>query len=276
VKSIGPLLLLLVCLAVPAAAQGARPPGAPPPAGSLEVDGGSIYFETLGAGPPVVLLHGGFGDRRMWDGQFRALAARHRVIRYDHRGFGRSPAPRGPYSPVADLLRLLDKLNVGRAHLVGNSLGGTLAIDFALEHPERVASLVVVASAARGLPFPQEDIDRVLAVFRTAAAEGPGKAAEQWLAHPMVAVTSRKPGARESLRVMVTENKGVFLMNHWPSETTDPPAARRLTELNVPALFVIGGRDTEASRKAGEDTAARNETRPQQAAGYQKRLSCSS
>jgi 3-oxoadipate enol-lactonase len=147
-------------------------------------------------------------------------------------------------------------LKVGRAHLVGNSMGGTLAIDFALEHPERVASLVVVASAARGLPFPPQEIERVMAVFRTAAAAGTEQAAEQWLAHPMVAVTSRKPGAREKLRSMVTENRSVFLLNHWPSETTDPPAARRLKELSVPTLFIIGGRDTEASRKAGEETAA--------------------
>jgi len=249
------LLLLLSCLAGPAAAQRGR--AQPPAAGSLDVGGGSIYYETLGEGPPVVLIHGGFGDRRMWEGQFRPLASRFRVVRYDHRGFGRSSAPASPYSPVEDLLRLLDGLNIRRAHLVGNSMGGSLAIDFALRHPGRVASLVIVASGAGGMPVPQEDVEKVMAVFRAAQAEGAEKAAELWLAHPMVAVSSRRPGSRELLRAMVRENKSVFLMKHWPSEPMDPPAAERLKEIGVPTLVVVGGRDTEVVRRLGEETAAR-------------------
>ena len=61
--------------------------------GTVEVKGGRLYYEVAGSGPVVVLVHGGFGDRRMWDAQFRELAKRYRVVRYDHRGFGKSPAP---------------------------------------------------------------------------------------------------------------------------------------------------------------------------------------
>ena len=247
------LLLLSLCLAPAAAAQ--RAGDARPTTGTLDVGGGSVYYETLGSGPPVVLIHGGFGDRRMWDGQFRALASNHRVVRYDHRGFGRSAAPQAPYSPAGDLIRLLDTLNIRRAHLVGNSLGGTLAIDFALKHPERVASLVVVASGPEGLPVPQADIESVAKVFKAAEAEGVEKSVELWLAHPMVAVSSGKPGARELLRAMVSDNRSVFLMKHWPSEELNPPAARRLGEIRAPTLVVIGGRDTELSRRMGEEAA---------------------
>ena len=248
-------VLLLLWLASPAAAQRAGARNTEPATGRLDVGGGSIYYETLGVGPPVVLIHGGFGDRRMWDGQFRAFAARHRVVRYDHRGFGRSAAPQGPYSPVADLLRLLDSLNIRRAHLVGNSMGGILAIDFALMHPERVASLVIVASGPNGLPVPQADMDAVMKVFRAAETEGPEKSAELWLAHPMVAVSSKQAGARELLRTMISENRSVFLLKHWPSEELNPPAARRLGEIRAPTLVVIGGRDTEFSRRMGEEAA---------------------
>lgn len=254
-KALALLLLLLPYLAPAVRAQRAASRYAKPAAGTLDVGGGSIYYETLGEGPAVVLIHGGFGDRRMWDGQFRAFAKGQRVVRYDHRGFGRSAAPQGPYSPVADLLRLLDALNVRRAHLVGNSMGGTLAIDFALTHPERVASLVIVASGPNGLPVPQADMDAVMKVFRAAETEGTAKSAEMWLAHPMVAVSSRRPGARELLRAMVGENRGVFMMKHWPSEELNPPAARRLGEIRAPTLVVIGGRDTEFSRRMGEEAA---------------------
>lgn len=247
------LLLLLLCAASTAFAQ--RAGDAKPATGMLDVGGGSIYYETAGAGAAVVLIHGGFGDRRMWDGQFRALASDYRVVRYDHRGFGRSAAPPARYSPVADLLRLLDRLDIRRAHLVGNSLGGTLAIDFALKHPARVASLVVVASGPDGVPIPQADIDSVVRVFQAAETGGAEKSAELWLAHPMVAVSSRRPGARELLRAMVSENRGVFLMKHWPSEESNPPAARRLGEIRAPTLVVIGGRDTEGSRRLGEAAA---------------------
>jgi 3-oxoadipate enol-lactonase len=250
------LLVLLLCAASPLAARRAAARGAQPTTGTLDVDGGSIYYETLGAGPEaVVLIHGGYGDRRMWDGQFRALASRYRVVRYDHRGFGRSAAPRAAYSPVDDLIKLLDRLDIRRAHLVGNSLGGSLAIDFALLRPERVASLAVVASGPQGFPVPRADIDAVVKVFTSARTEGTERAAEMWLRHPMVAVSSRRPGARELLRRMVGDNRRVFLMEHWPSERLDPPAAKRLGEITAPTLVVIGGRDTELSRRMGEETA---------------------
>lgn len=248
------LLLLLFPVVSPAVSQRQKPP-ANSRSGLLDVGGGSIYYETAGSGSAVVFIHGGYGDRRMWDGQFRAFAARFRVIRYDHRGFGRSSAPQQAYSPVEDLRRLLDALQVRRAHLVGNSLGGSLAIDFALQHPERVVSIVVVASGPRGLPTPQHAIDRVVAVFNAAETAGLERAAELWLAHPMVAVSSQKPGVRERLRAMVTDNRTIFRMRHWPSEAMEPLAAKRLKEITAPTLIVIGGRDTQVNQAMGEAAA---------------------
>ena len=122
--------------------------------GTLPVGGGALSYEVAGSGEPVVLIHGGFGDRRMWDEQFAVLARDYRVLRYDHRGFGRSPAPDTTYSPVRDLIQLLDRTGMDRAHIVGNSLGGALAITFALLHPERVRSLTVVASGLTGSAIP--------------------------------------------------------------------------------------------------------------------------
>jgi pimeloyl-ACP methyl ester carboxylesterase len=111
-----------------------------------------LYYEAAGRGEAVVLLHGGFGDRRMWEAQFGELAADFRVIRFDFRGFGRSPPPGTVYSPAEDLCLLLEHLGVKRACLIGNSLGGTLAIDFTLLFPERVSHLAVISSGPGGYP----------------------------------------------------------------------------------------------------------------------------
>lgn len=221
----------------------------------LDVDGGSIYYEVAGKGPALVLVHGGFGDRRMWDDQFKRFARYFRVVRYDHRGFGKSSVPKAKYSPAADLVRLLDHLKITHAHIIGNSMGGSLAIDFAIKHPERVASIVVVASGPNGYPVPQSDIDKVVAVFKLAEDKGQTEAAAAWIQHPMVAVTSKDTKTSHRLRAMINENSGVFRMRFWPEESLDPPAHKRLGEIKAPALIVIGSKDTPIVREMGEAAA---------------------
>ena len=87
--------------------------------GMLQLKDGAIYYETMGEGVPVVFLHGGFGDRRMWNDQFAEFAKYYSVVRYDQRGFGKSQKPTAAYSPVSDLEMLLDHLKIDKAHLVG-------------------------------------------------------------------------------------------------------------------------------------------------------------
>lgn len=254
-----PLLLALTLLCV-ACAPARRQADLPVPAldsGLLAVEGGQLYYEALGRGPAVVLVHGGYGDHRMWDDQFTALADDFRVVRYDHRGFGRSPAPAGPYSPASDLLRLMDHLGIERAHLVGNSIGGAFVLDFALLHPARTDRLVVVSSGANGYPYTPEDVQSIAAVFNAARQEGPERAAEMWLQHPMVALSSRDSRTAPRLQSMVRENRGIFQMPQWPREPLDPPAFRRLAEILRPVLFVVGGDDTPLVRRSARESADR-------------------
>jgi pimeloyl-ACP methyl ester carboxylesterase len=225
--------------------------------GSVAVDGGSVYYETLGKGAPVILIHGGFGDRRMWDAQMEPLSQAFRVIRYDHRGFGKSSAPAKPYSPVADLVALMNHLQLKRANLVGNSMGGTLALDFALLQPDLTGAVVVVASTAGGYPVPEEDIKQVNEVLGIAKDKGTSAAIPLWLQHPMVAVASRHATAGPLLRTMVEDNQRMFLAEHWPQEPMSPPAYERLTNLNANVLFVVGDRDVGSVRAGAEASAAR-------------------
>ena len=118
----------------------------------LEINGAQLWVESDGRGPAVLFVHGGLGDSRLWAPQARALASRFRTIRYDLRFFGRSESAGVEYSPIDDLIGVLDALDVERAALVGLSMGGGLALDAALAHPERVWALAHVAAGATGMP----------------------------------------------------------------------------------------------------------------------------
>lgn len=134
--------------------------------GMAEVNGARIFYEVAGEGEPLVLVHAGIADSRMWEDQLTAFAARYRVIRHDLRGFGMTAMVEGPFSHHEDLRALLDSLDVERAHLVGCSMGGGAVLDFALEYPQRVGNLVLVGSAVGGFApdiDPPRQWDEILA-----------------------------------------------------------------------------------------------------------------
>ena len=227
-----------------AAACTALRPGIPPRSrsGVVAVDGGQLAYDMAGSGPTVVLVHGGLVDRRMWDDQFHNLVRDHRVIRYDLRGLGRSSRSTGGFSYVDDLHRLMVGLRVERATLVGLSLGGGIVTDYALEHPERVAALVLVGSSLRGVDLPPDP--RAVEVFTTVAQTDPAKAIALML--DSLRMGSRNPRARERLRAMMADNFTGFLaappwLQRWP----EPPTARRLDQIRVPTLVVIGTLDAK-------------------------------
>ena len=122
--------------------------------GTVHVNGADIYYELAGSGPPVVLLHAGIADSRMWDTQFDAFAAAgHRVVRYDMRGYGRTTPVPGEFSPREDLRALLKALGIERASLVGCSMGSRTALDFALRYPDRVERLVLTSPSVNGFRY---------------------------------------------------------------------------------------------------------------------------
>jgi pimeloyl-ACP methyl ester carboxylesterase len=117
----------------------------------IDFDDALIRGETDGLGVPVIFLHAGVTDRRMWAGQMRLLAAEgYNVVSYDRRGFGETESPDVPFNHVVDLEAVLDQLGINAAILVGASMGGGVAIDFALQNPHRTIALVLAGSAITG------------------------------------------------------------------------------------------------------------------------------
>src|SRR5947209_17479056 len=109
--------------------------------GFLDVQGAPLYYEVAGQGYPLLLIHAGIADSRMWDEQFQVFARQYRVIRFDLRGYGQSAIPPNLFAEYEDTAVLLHSLGADKAHVVGIAFGGKIAIDLTLAHPEMVTSL---------------------------------------------------------------------------------------------------------------------------------------
>jgi pimeloyl-ACP methyl ester carboxylesterase len=205
--------------------------------GYAKVNGASLYYEIAGHGPALALLHGFSLDTRMWDAQFGPFAARNRVLRYDLRGFGRSGAPSAePYAPVEDLRALLDHLEIEQAAILGLSMGGGVAVDFALAYPQRTRALIPVDSTLSGYRWSIEWDLRAKEVGVTGARQ-------RWLEHGLFAACREKPPAYDRLRQIVSGYSGWHWVNRDPGLPTDPPAIQRLEEIRAPTLVIAGERE---------------------------------
>jgi 3-oxoadipate enol-lactonase len=212
--------------------------------GTAEVNGTVLYYESAGSGHPLVLIHGFALDTRMWDYQFGAFTQHYRVVRYDMRGYGKSVPPTDErYSHTDDLKALLKHLTIDRAHVLGQSRGGAVAIDFALAHPGATGALVLVDPVLGGHSWSQEAARTDGAIWETAAKSGVEAGKAQWLAHPLFAPAREKPEVAARLGRMVSDYSGWHLINTDPGLYPDPPAAQRLHEIGAPTLIVVGERD---------------------------------
>ena len=225
--------------------------------GFAPVNGGRLFYEVKGRGEPLVLIHGGQLDSRMWDDQFEAYAREFRVLRYDLRGYGGSTLPGEPYSNAEDLAALLDYLGMEKAHLVGLSLGGMVATDFAVTHPDRVLSLVLSGPGLTGFdPESPEENARYLAEIRAARDAPADSLVRLWLDDPLLAHAAAQPRLRPRLERMTRENVRGWLNNWLLQRLPRPATVQRLAEIHVPTLLVVGDLDLPSVR-ATVDTLAR-------------------
>lgn len=205
------------------------------------------YYEEEGSGPAVVLVHGHSADRRLWDGQFAFLANNgFRAIRYDVRGHGRSDAPRSGYTfenYALDLRGLLDYLGVERAHLVGLSMGGGIALTFALDNPRRVASLALISSCLPGYAYSPEYEDDIERLRDAVRSEGKAAFEKRWLEHPMFAPIRRFPDRFQLLRRIVRGYSAADYLDETAYELPNLRPSDRLHEIVAPTLVMVGALD---------------------------------
>ena len=224
--------------------------------GYVEVDGGRLYYEAEGDGPPVTLIHAGVAHLRMWDEQVAALRDRYRLIRYDTRGFGRTLCEDVPYSNVHDLGRVLDHFGLRDCHLIGLSRGGAIALDFTVAEPERVRSLTWVAGGVPGLDIQADArLQHVWPEMERLEAE------KEW--EPLVELETQVwtdgPGqprdrVAPQLRARMVQWNLENYRADQPAGKSQPPAvmaAERLSQIDVPVLAIWGTFDERPVGLAG-------------------------
>ena len=224
-------------------------------------DGARLAYDDVGAGSPVVFLHPGLWDRRTWDDQMASFpAAGFRSIRYDQRGFGASSRLAGePYSNVRDLVALLDALGLAQVALVGCSMGGAIAIDTTLEHPDRVWALVAAASALGGAEsLPEEDAwyADIVAPIDEAIEAGELERARLLELELLWAPLGIDDGAGRRIRDIAFDNLHELTMDESLAEQLDPPASHRLHEIDLPTLVVKADHDPPDMRRLSDLIAA--------------------
>ncbi len=215
--------------------------------GFAKVDGARLYYEIAGAGTPLVLLHAGIADSRMWDDQWEEFARYHRVIRYDMRGFGRTAMVGGPFAHRHDLHALLQTLGVGPVALLGCSMGGATGIDFALEYPELVVALILVACLPggykrRGTPPPQWD-ELVAAEEQGDLARAAELEVQIWVDGPYRGPGEVAPAIWDRVREMNLIALASDEARGEQEQRLAPPAIDRLHELRAPTLVIVGDLD---------------------------------
>ena len=211
--------------------------------GFANVNGASLYYELAGSGPTVILIHGFSIDTRMWDDQMDELTSHYQVLRYDMRGFGRSSLPdEKPYDPCIDLLELLNFLQIDEASLVGLSLGGWVAVDFAIAYPDKVTALIAADAAIMGYEW-QEGRPSTLPV-EVAQSRGVDAAKQFWLASPLFEAARRHPRVLRRLDEMVADYSGWHWTHENPQILADEPTIYSLKDISCPTLVLVGEHDT--------------------------------
>jgi 3-oxoadipate enol-lactonase len=205
--------------------------------GYISTGNDKIFYETAGEGSALIFLHDGLVHREIWDDQFSFFSQNFKVIRYDRRGYGNSSAATEAYSVVEDLNKLFTHLNIDKACLVAMSSGGRLAIDFTLQFPEKVSSLILVGAVVGGFPYTQHFYDR--------GGHLPSdlKTAEQRRAYYALddpyEIFHENKAAKEKVARLV---KNFPQKGHGSTSSASPaePAYRRLNQIKVPTSILVG------------------------------------
>jgi len=223
--------------------------------GVAHVNNTELYYEVAGTGHPLTLIHGMLLDRRSWDDQFDVFAQQYQVLRYDMQGWGDSAQEKAeqPFSPRQDLLSLLEYLTINKTYLLGLSGGGALALDFTLEHPDKVDALILVASGLSGYPqrmtetiqafigqyyraLQQKDIVSAVEATVRFWTDGPRRTPEQVSAQARARITD--------MSTQQIQRHGDLMAHQQHKLPLEPPAINRLAEVKVPTLIVVGDEDT--------------------------------
>ena len=217
---------------------------------AVDVGGATLTGLEQGDGLPVVFLHAGVCDKRMWLDQMQAVAdAGWHAVAYDRRGYGDATSPDEAFSHLDDLEAVLDALDIHAAVLVGCSMGGGLAVDFALAHPGRTIGLLLIGTSITGAPWTATAEEQAIEMAEEDAWERGDRdllnkvQAHEWLDGPR-SQSGRVGGTVREL--FLDMNAKALAKPVLTQEEPLPEAWGRMDEVNTPALLVVGDEDFTA------------------------------
>ncbi len=225
--------------------------------GFAEVNNATFYYETAGVGPALVMVHGFTLDCRMWDVQFEYFARNYRVIRYDVRGFGKSSLPGTSYSHSEDMSALLEYLDVDSAHVMGLSMGGAIAIDFAFSRMNMVQSLVLADSSIGSIQPSEEAVSYGSMVPNPRNSDSVKHIKKVWLASNIFRPAMKKKPVAELLVQMVNDYSGYHWIYENPVKYNENEYYRNLEKINRPSLIVVGELDVPKHQEIADILANR-------------------
>jgi len=201
----------------------------------LQVDGSQLYYEECGSGPrAVILLHDGVVNSAVWDEVWPAFCRQFHTIRYDRRGYGRSPETKKPYYEADDLAALLRDRKISQAAIVASSHGGGVALDFAIRYPAQVSDLVLVGPAVRGFPYSEH-------FLIAQRAFGQAKDPVEVRAENTYFIAPGNDKSRERLRILLKASPQDYTHNDMP--LPEKPDFPYVQNLRMPTLILVGSAD---------------------------------
>jgi pimeloyl-ACP methyl ester carboxylesterase len=230
--------------------------------GYVSSGGAQIYYETHGEGRPIVFLHAGIADSRMWNSQLDELSG-FRLVTFDQRGFGKTNWVPETYADRRDALAVMDHLEIESAVIVGCSLGGGVALHIALGSPERTDGLVLIGAAARGWEpvdgWPDStlwdqleeaseagDLERALELEVQIWVVGHGRTIDD-VDQDVIDLVMEM----DRIPMQTEEERGEFV------EPFEPPTNERLGDIEIPALVMVGAHDQPEMIESAEYLAGR-------------------
>lgn len=214
----------------------------------IEINGVKIHYDLQGNGTALVLIHAGIANLNMWDAQMKPFGGQFRVLRHDVRGFGETPDPAGDYTDHDDLAELMNAKGIEKAHILGISNGGRIAMDFALVYPNMVNKLVLVAPGLGGFqmpadPWSDELFAKIDALQEAGDLESAAELVSQvWVDGPNRQASDLDPAFRQRAYELVLHTIRLGI-GEGVGDIAQPPAAKRLNEIHQSTLLIMGRED---------------------------------
>jgi 3-oxoadipate enol-lactonase len=215
--------------------------------GFATIHNAKLYFEMAGKGKPLILLHSGIADHRMWVGQPQELSRFFRVVTADFRGYGGTPPPSGPFWHYEDIHELIRYLGFDSVSIVGCSLGGKTAIELTIAYPQVVDSLILVAPGLTGYEYrDKETLEKDTMLEKLIAGDRREDVADMLVDVWVVGSKRRRDmvssGARALVRQMILDNYD-SVVDKFPEAAPPFDLMPRLSEIHAPTLVMIGDSD---------------------------------